>query len=200
MSAILKAPYLSPEEYLARERESEIRHEYFRGEMFAMSGGTRPHSLIVGNLRAELRAALRRRCEVHGGEMRIKVSSTGLYTYPDASVICGEPRLEDGRQDTLLNPIVVMEVLSPSTEAYDRGDKFGHYRKIETLREYVLVSQDRALVERFVRQGDAWLLTEFDGLEASLRLDSIGCEIPLQSIYELVEFPLRATRQISAPE
>jgi Uma2 family endonuclease len=190
MSAVPKAPYISPEEYLALERESEIRHEYFRGEMFAMSGGTRVHSLIATNLIGALWVALDGLpCEPHGSDMRIKISATGLYTYPDVSVVCGEPGFDDGRKDTLLNPVVVAEVLSPKTEAYDRGDKFANYRRIESLREYILISQDRVLVERFVRHGEEWLLTEINNLEESLRLDSIGCQISVRSIYKRVEFP-----------
>jgi len=189
MSAVPKSPFVNPEEYLVRERTSSERHEYFRGEMFAMSGVSYEHSLISTNILGRLHHDLRgRNCAVHGSDMRVKVSSTGLYTYPDVSVVCGNPQFDDSHVDTLLNPIVIVEVLSPSTEAYDRGVKSSQYRRLESLQEYVLVSQERVCVERFVRQGDEWLLRESSSLDDSLRLDSINCTITLRDIYERVEF------------
>ena len=188
---IMSATFISPEQYLALERESEIRHEYYNGQMTAMSSGNCEHSLIGGNVLGELWLGLRgRKCEVHGCNLRIKVSATGLYTYPDPSVVCGEPKLEDQHRDTLLNPVIIAEVLSPKTEAYDRGAKFANYRRIESLKEYVLIAQDRVRVERFVRQGEKWLLTEFTRLEDSLRLESIDCAVSLGSIYERISFEL----------
>ena len=184
-----RTPHLTPEEYLAIERQSEIRSEYLDGEMFAMSGSSRRHNLIVTNMVRELSSRLRTRpCEVYSNDMRVHIPATGLYTYPDVVVACGEPRLEDGHFDTLLNPILVVEVLSPATEAYDRGKKFEHYRTIDSLSEYVLVAQDEPRVEHYLRQEDnRWLLTAVAGLEASLALPCIQCELSLAEIYHKVE-------------
>jgi Uma2 family endonuclease len=189
MSTAAKPRY-TPAEYLSLERTSEIRHEYYRGEIFAMSGASREHGLIAGNLFAEMRSQiLGRGCESFVSDMRVQVEASGLYTYPDVVVVCGEPRFEDKHGDTLLNPTVVCEILSESTEAYDRGAKFGHYRKISSLREYVVVAQDRMSVERFTRRGDEWVLTEFSEPEQVLELESIGCKVPLSGIYVMVQFP-----------
>ena len=179
----------TPAEYLAWERSSPEKHEFFDGEVFAMSGASLDHNRIVGNLVGELRDALRhRRCDVTPSDLRVKVPSTGLYTYPDVTVVCGDPRLEDDTHDTLLNPTVLVEVLSPSTEAYDRGKKFRHYRSIPTLREYVLVAQDSVSVERYTRGDDGvWSLHE-SGAGEKLVLTSIGCEIAVDEIY-LKVFP-----------
>ena len=122
-------------------------------------------------------------------DVRVFVGRTGLYTYPDVVAVCGERQFLDAEVDTLLNPTLIGEILSPSTESYDRGKKFGHYRQLASLQEYVLVSQDQVLVERFTRQGDEWLLTEFNSLDDTLRLASIGCEIPLREIYARISFP-----------
>ena len=190
MSAAPK-PLLTPQEYLTRERRAETKSEYLRGEVFAMSGASRAHNLIATNAAAELRQQLRDRpCEVYVGDMRVKVSPTGLYTYPDVTVVCGEPEFEDEEVDTLLNPKVLVEVLSPSTADYDRGGKFTHYRRLPSLHEYVLISQDRPLVEHYVRQGpDEWLLTERSSLEDILVLPSLPCRLPLSEIYFKVRFP-----------
>src|SRR5689334_16365950 len=130
--------FITPAEYLELERKAEIRSEYIAGRMYATSGANEPHNLIAGNVFVELRNQTRgRNCRAYMADMRVKVSSTGMYTYPDIAALCGEPRLEDVHVDTLLNPDIIVEVLSPSTEAYDRGEKFAHYRRIESLREYV---------------------------------------------------------------
>ena len=181
-------PFLSPEEYLAIERESEIRSEYLDGEMFAMSGESRQHNLILTNLVRELSLQLKRRpCEVYTNDQRVRVPETGLYTYPDVVVVCGEPSFEDESVDTLLNPVLIVEVLSPTTEAYDRGKKFAGYRTIPTLAEYVLISQDKAHVEQFLRQvGGDWLFTATSGRERSVSLASIQCELALEEIYDKV--------------
>lgn len=149
----LAQPRYTPEEYLALERKAEHKSEYVNGRIYAMAGASHWHNLIVGNTFGELRARIRSRgCTTYVNDMRVKVSSTGLYTYPDVMALCDAPRFEDSHADTLLNPSAIIEVLSDSTERYDRGEKFGHYRRLETLREYVLVSQNRVQVERFVRQ------------------------------------------------
>lgn len=193
MSAVPQ-PFLTPQEYLAHERQAETKSEYFRGEVFAMAGASREHNLITGNVAGELRQHLRERpCEAYQADMRVKVSPTGLYTYPDVIVVCGEPEFEDAEVDTLLNPRVLVEVLSPSTADYDRGRKFTHYRRLSSLEEYVLISQDRPLVEHYVRQGpDEWLLTEQRSLQDTLVLPSIPCQLPLTEIYLKVQFASEA--------
>ena len=170
------------------ERRSEEKHEYLDGEIFAMTGTSLRHNDIVWNIASSLHSQFRGRpCRASVGELRIQVSTTGLYTYPDVVVVCGEPQLADAELDTLLNPTLIFEVLSPSTEAYDRGKKFAHYRTIESLAEVVFVSQERVQVERFSRQpGAGWLLLEANRLEDRLALTSINCEILLADIYERV--------------
>jgi Uma2 family endonuclease len=189
MSAVPKI-YLTPAEYLTFERQSDVKHEYFRGEIFAMAGASRQHVRISVNVTAWLAGQLKgQRCELFNGDMRVKVSPTGLYTYPDASVVCGRPRFEDKELDVLLNPTVIVEILSKSTEAYDRGEKFAQYRTLDTLTDYLLISQDQPLVERFTRQPDGgWLLTESAGLDAVMPIDSIQCQLPLAEVYDRVEF------------
>lgn len=180
-------PHLDPAIYLDLERRSEVRSEWLDGEVVAMTGGSREHNLIVGNLVGELRAQLKRRpCEVYPSDLRVRVPA-GLYTYPDVVVACGEPRFEDEHRDTLLNPTLLVEVLSRSTEAYDRGEKFERYRTLDSLAEYLLVSQTRPHVEQFLRQPDGrWLLAEATGLEATIDLPSIGCRLALAEVYERV--------------
>lgn len=184
-------PYLSPEQYLAAERGADRRSEYFDGEMFAMTGGSRAHNLVVTNLVGELRQQLKgRSCELYPSDLRVRVSATGLYTYPDIVAVCGEPRFDDDEQaDTLLNPTLIVEVLSPTTEAYDRGRKFEHYRTLASLQEYLLVSQEVPRIEQFLRQDDGhWLFTAASGLETDLALPSIGCRILLAEVYDKVAF------------
>jgi Uma2 family endonuclease len=182
-------PYITPEQYLEIERAAEFKSEYFQGEMFAMSGAKWAHNVLAGNLMRELGQQLRSRpCAVVPSDMRVRVSQSDLYTYPDVVVVCGEPQFLDNRTDTLLNPTVLIEVLSPSTEAYDRGRKFEMYRTIESLSEYLLVSSDRAQAELFTRQADGrWLLTAAGGMDESLELQSVGCRIALRDLYEKVE-------------
>ena len=181
--------YLTPEQYLAIERRAETKSEYLDGEMFAMSGASREHNLIVVNLTREISAQLRDKpCETYSNDQRVRVLTTGLYTYPDLVVACGEPRFEDKAFDTLLNPTLIIEVLSPSSEAYDRGKKFEHYQTLPSLAEYVLVCQDEPRVEQFLRQGgNRWLLTVATGLEASIALPSIQCELALAEVYRKVK-------------
>ena len=175
---------LSPEEYLAFERSSEQRHEFADGEIFAMSGGTREHSLIAVNIVGELRQALLDRpCEVHASDMRVKIQATTRYVYPDGSVVCGPPAFDDATRDTLLNPTVLIEVLSDSSEAYDRGDKFAQYRAIDTFKEYVLASQKEARIEYFRRLPDgSWLFRSFQRGDR-VRLESIGVELSVDRAY-----------------
>ena len=181
---------ITPEEYLALEREAEIKSEYLDGEMFAMSRGTFAHNSIIVNILVELaNQFMDRPCVVAGPELRVKVSSTGLYTYPDVLALCGEPILEDGHKDTLLNPQIIIEVLSKSTESYVRGKKFAHYRAIASLREYVLVSQAECRVEKYLRQDDNnWLYSESVNPESSIELTSVACRLSLARVYHKVEF------------
>lgn len=189
MSA-LPNTYLSPEEYLAIERRSEYKSEYSNGEMFAMSGASLEHNRITVNLLSDVKRQLRSgSCEPFGSDMRVEVPLPRKYVYPDLSIVCGEPEFADSEFDTLVNPLVVFEVLSPSTERFDRGTKFVWYRRVSSLREYVLVSQAEPRVERFVRRGQEWVLTEATGLDAAIRLETVGCDLALADIYERVDFP-----------
>lgn len=178
------------QEYLEEETLTGIKHEYFRGETFAMVGGTPRHALIATNFLRESSEALKGRpCVAYNGDLRIKVDESGLYTYPDASIICGELRLDRDLADTVLNPTVVVEVLSESTERYDRGQKAAHYRRIPSLQALVLISQARPSVECFTRHGSGgWLLTEASEPRETLELDSVGIAIPLAEIYRDVSF------------
>jgi Uma2 family endonuclease len=183
-------PRLSHEQYLEAERAAEFRHEYYNGQMYARSGGSYQHAKVIGNLIAELHNSLKARpCSVVSSDLRLRVSPDGLYTYPDIIVICGDPSFADDQRDTLLNPVLIVEVLSPSTEAYDRGFKSAQYRTIEALEEYALVSQAEPRVEVFRRQsGGHWLLSEAIGLEAACHFESLDCSIPLAEIYARVAF------------
>jgi Uma2 family endonuclease len=187
-SAALKTRYTS-EEYLAMERKAAFKSEYLNGFITAMSGASREHNRIAGNLHYNIRDRLENRpCEVFISDLRVWVSSTGLYTYPDVIVVCGDAEFQDDEVDTLLNPTVIIEVLSPTTESYDRGAKFAHYRRLPSLKEYVLIAQDRVLVERYVRQGDDWVFSALDDLDGTLKLVSIDCSIPLRDICARVSF------------
>jgi Uma2 family endonuclease len=182
--------FLTPEQYLEIERKAEYKSEYFRGEMFAMAGASLAHNTLVANSIGVLHGKLRAGpCRVLPSDMRVRVSSTGLYTYPDVVAVCGEPKLLDNQLDTLLNPHLIIEMLSPSTEAYGRGRKFEHYQSIESLREYLLLASDRVHADLFTRQPDGrWLLTSATRLEDSLDLQSVGCSLDLAGLYERVDF------------
>jgi Uma2 family endonuclease len=181
---------LTEAEYLEIERRAEYKSEFLEGEMFAMSGGSSSHSLIKCNLIAELRNRLKGcPCVVYDSDMRIKVQAAGLFTYPDVSVACGEVQFEDERKDTFLNPIVIIEVPSESSEAYDRGKKFGLYRQLPSLREYLLVSQHKPHIEQYIRQDSGeWLLRDVVGLESRLSLASVGVTVEMAEVYYNVQF------------
>jgi Uma2 family endonuclease len=181
---------ITPEEYLALERKAETKSEYLDGEMFPMPGVTLAHSTIVWNIGLELRRQLKGRpLQVHGPELRVKVPSTGLYTYPDVFVFRDRPVLEDSYHDTVLNPEVVFEVLSDSTESYDRGKKFMHYRGLDSLREYFLVAQNECRIERFAKQEDGnWLFSEVTSRDGSIEVSSVACRLSVSQIYEKIEF------------
>ena len=188
MSSLPK-PYYTPEEYLERERLADYKSEYFAGEIFAMAGASRTHNLISNNVSASLTIQLRDRpCEVYANDMKVQADQSRQYSYPDVVVVCGEAQFRDGREDTLSNPIVIVEVLSPSTEANDRGEKFMRYRQIPSLTDYVLIAQNTRHVEHFVKQPDgSWRMTEADG-EETILLSSICCALSLADAYNKVIF------------
>lgn len=180
---------LTPTDYWDLEKDSEVKHEFYQGEVFAMTGGSPQHALIAANFIGIARNALESGpCVVYTGDLRIKVKTTGLHTYPDASIICGDLVLDETVPHTALNPTVIVEVLSDSTEKYDRGTKSTNYRKIESLQELLLVSQDQPLVERYARTESGWLLTEAAGLDSTLELDSVEASLPLSELYRSVNF------------
>lgn len=188
--ASLPKQRLTPEQYLEIERRADHKSEYLSGEIFALAGVSEAHALVMGNIFSELHQQLKARpCKVYQSEMRVKVDATGLYTYPDVVVVCGEARFDDSRTDTLLNPTVLIEVLSKSTEGYDRGEKFLHYRRLGSVTDYLMVSQHTLRIEHFVRQQeDQWLLSEASGPEAIVEISSIGCRLALAEVYDKVDF------------
>ena len=190
MSSASQRSYLTPEQYLEVEERSEVRHEYYRGEMFAMSGSTREHNLIAANIARSLGNQLEERpCDVYQTDMRVLLSATGLYAYPDVVVVCGTPQFTTHKKTTLVNPTVLVEVLSPSTEDYDRLTRWDQYKTIGSLREHAVVWQDRTRIDLSTRTELGWVSTVYTKLEEVFRLESIGCEIPLTRIYAKVELP-----------
>jgi len=189
MSFLAQSRYTA-EQYLEMERRADTKNEFINGQIYAMSGANRIHNQITFNLAGLLHSQLRGRpCEAYVTDMRVKISSTGMYTYPDVAALCGEAHFEDTHLDTLINPTLIIEVLSPSTEAYDRGGKFSHYRKIQSLMEYVLIAQDWYSVERFLRQENQWLFSESTDLSDTVHLQSIQCDLLLRDIYDKVTIP-----------
>jgi Uma2 family endonuclease len=182
-------PRLTPEQYLEMDRKAEYRSEYLDGEVSAMSPANLAHGHICVNISTSLNVQLRNGpCGVQPSDVRVLVNPTGLYTYPDVSVVCGEPELLEGGNDTLRNPVLIVEVLSPSSEAYDRGLKFEHYRAIESLRQYLLVASNRVHMDLFTRQsGGEWLLTSAAGADDQLVLASIGCTLQVSDVYNKVD-------------
>ena len=180
------------EEYFALELASEEKYEYFDGEVFAMSGGSPAHEEIIGNVYATLKARIRGKgCHIFLSGLRLKVPSQPPYRYPDLSALCGPPRYEQiGGLAALSNPTLIVEVLSPTTEAYDRGDKFTHYKSIESFAEYLLIAQHRPHVTHYVKDaGGVWQYEEINDLEQSLRLATLDSQLALRDVYESVEFP-----------
>jgi Uma2 family endonuclease len=176
-------------DYLDQERQSELKHELIHGAVVAMAGASREHNAIAGNIVGALRALLKeQRCVVFPSDQRVHVEATGLFTYPDVSVARDGLRFHPKDRDTLLNPRVLVEVLSDSTEAYDRGAKFAHYRTIPSLLEYVLVSQHERKVEHYRRLDTGqWVLTVYEGEGASVELPALGCALPLADVYDKLE-------------
>ena len=186
MSAV-PVPYLTPKQYLEIEQKAVFKSEYWDGQMYAMAGGTPKHSEAGTRFAAALIARLGDKCGVFNSDLRLRDSEDGLYTYPDVSVVCGEP--EYGEAHTLTNPTVLAEVLSPSTEASDRGFKFKRYQHLESLKEYVLISQEEPRVETYLRQSDGtWRYQSVEGLHSAVILRSIGIEVPLSEIYRGITF------------
>ncbi|MEX2173776.1 MAG: Uma2 family endonuclease [Pirellulaceae bacterium] len=192
----VRQPKLTEAEYLAIERAAPTKSDFYDGEMFAMAGARRNHNLLVANVVGELREQLRKSpCEVYPSDMRVRVGKTGLYTYPDAVVVCGEPEFLDDTQDTLLNPTLLVEVLSESTATYDRGFKSSCYRQLKSLKEYVLIEQEQPRVELYQRSRGKWTLQDAGELTASVTLASIRCTLKLAAVYEKIGFK----KQIQQP-
>jgi Uma2 family endonuclease len=189
MTAVSKR-LLTPTEYLAREEEAAFKSEFYRGETFAMAGASLSHIDISGNLFLAIGNQLAGgKCRISGSGLRVLVNATGLYTYPDLTIVCGPREVDPLSPQTVTNPTVIIEVLSPSTASYDQGEKLRQYQQIPSLREYVLVAQDRPWVVRLVRQESNWLLTGFDGLDAEFALTTVPVRIPLTVIYRDIVFP-----------
>ncbi|MBW3623020.1 MAG: Uma2 family endonuclease [Armatimonadetes bacterium] len=191
MAVELQNHRFTPEEYLALEREADHKSEYYFGMIYAMAGSSSEHSAITANLTIAVGSSLRGTpCRPFSNDLKVRTTPDGLYTYPDLTLVCGEPRYHDERRDVLVNPTVLFEVLSPSTEAYDRGKKFQQYREIESLQGYVLVSQDAPVIEVYTRQqGNDWRYTSVQGREGIVRIDPLNGEVPLADVYEGVAFP-----------
>jgi Uma2 family endonuclease len=184
-------PRLTPEEYLSRERLAPTKSEYYQGEVFAMAGASEKHNVIVSNLVFSLMASLRQRdCRVYSSDMRLLVSDTGLYTYPDVMVVCGKPILADAHFDVLTNPALIIEVLSETTKDYDRGGKFHQYMRLPSLQEYLTVSQTEEMIDQSIRQADnSWLLRELVPANGSVRLNCLAIELEFGYVYDKVEVP-----------
>ena len=196
MSSIAARTYLTPEEYIVAERKATRKSEYLSGEIVAMSGASNEHNLITVNTATALyNQVADRGCRVYTSDMRVGISAGVSYFYPDIAVTCDKPRFEDDVFDTLINPQVIIEVLSDSTAGYDRGEKFRRYRQLESLQEYILIAQDQVHVDHYLRQGQQWVLSEFITLEDVLSLVSIGAELPLRQIYRFVELETDDTIQ-----
>jgi len=189
MSAVPQQ-YLSLDEYFRLEETSEIKHEYYRGTSYNMTGASEAHNLIVANIIGQLNPQLiDKPCRVYPSDLRLKVEAAELYTYPDAIVICGPSQYADGRKDTVTNPTLLIEVLSPGTENYDRGAKFQNYRMIDTLHDYLMIAQDGVHVEHYIRQDNhAWLLRDFTDVSQVIDLPTICCSLALDAIYRNILF------------
>jgi Uma2 family endonuclease len=190
MSALESEKIYTPEQYLEFERNAEERHEYLDGLIYLMSGGSPKHSSICVNTIIDLGLQLRRKpCQIFEANMKVGAETSSQFSYPDASVVCGEAKFHDKHQDILINPTVIIEVLSPSTELFDRGKKFARYQRIESFTDYVLIAQDEPRVEHFARQtNDTWVLTVATGLKSRIKLSSIACMLKLSEVYDRIQF------------
>lgn len=194
--ALQPKPSLSFDDWLDGERASfETRYEYVDGEVFAMSGGTAEHAIIIGNIHGQLWMQMKGRpCQVYASDMKLRIQAAEAGKYPDLMALCGEQQFHDGRRDLLLNPSLIVEVLSSSTEAYDRGDKFALYRRLPSLREYLLVAQHRVQLELYTRGDDErWMLTSVDDLAGFVHLSSVGCTLTVAEVYDKVVFAAECT-------
>ena len=192
-------PYITEAEYLELERAGTSKHEYFAGDIFAMTGASEQHNLIASNVVASLHQQMRgRSCRIYPSDMRLKIMQSGLNIYPDITIVCGSPQFTDAaKRDTLLNPIVIIEILSPSTERYDRGMKFQHYRTIPSLQEYILIAQDEQHIERYTRHdANQWILIEASGSDATLAISSVSVTLALSDVYEQVDLPPGGERSL----
>ncbi|RKU17416.1 hypothetical protein C6501_04010 [Candidatus Poribacteria bacterium] len=188
MSSVAAQTYLTPQEYIITERKATLKSEYLSGEIVAMSGASNTHNLITMNTATGLYNQLAERgCRVYASDMRVGISAGDSYFYPDVTVVCEKPRFEDNEFDTFINPIVVIEVLSRSTEVYDKGEKFRRYQQLESLQEYILISQDHIRVEHHLRQGKNWVSSELTTFEDTLKFISVDAELSLQQIYRFIE-------------
>lgn len=178
--------YMTAAEYLEMERAAIEKHEYYKGEVFAISGARLRHNHIQTNFVGTVYSYLRgKSCNVFGSDLRIHIPTNSLYTYPDAVIVCGEPAMLDNEMDTLLNPVVIVEVLSKSTQSYDRGDKFMLYRAIPSLKEYIMINSESIGVEHYTRQeAGKWELEELKSLSDTINIRSIDLRLPLQQLYE----------------
>jgi Uma2 family endonuclease len=191
MSAV-QITKLTEAEYLARERANDFRSEFYQGEMFAMAGASWNHNQIKDNLVAQLFSKLKdAKCRTVSSDQRVKIDASGLYTYPDIAIVCGKAEFAKSDHDTLINPLVIIEVLSPSNESYDRYEKFKHYKKLDSLREYILVAQGRVGIERYVRNGGGeWQISTLTEIDEVFMLSSIpNVSVKVADIYSGVEFP-----------
>ncbi|MEW6128263.1 MAG: Uma2 family endonuclease [Acidobacteriota bacterium] len=197
MSAKIEQQYYTPQEYLELERKAQDKSEFYFGEIFLMSGGNPEHSLISLNICSELRARLKgKNCRTFESNMKIGVPNSKLFSYPDGSVVCGEPRFRDNQGDVLMNPNLIIEVVSPSTEAFDRGKKFFQYQQIPTFTDYILVSQDEPRLEHYAKQKNGtWVLTMVEGLKGNLTIPALGCKVRLSEVYYQLTFPKNKRRQ-----
>ena len=191
MTALPKRQFISEEDYLTMEEVSPVKHEYFDGEIFQMAGASDEHNTIAMNIAAELHQQLKKRpCKVYQNDMRLYVEKEGIYTYPDVMVVCGKPEIKKYKNlDNILNPVLIVEVLSPSTADYDKGAKFEQYRTIESFKEYLLVSQDAKQITRYTKQTNgSWILMDFIGDKTEIELSSIECSLAMEDIYDKVDF------------
>ncbi len=183
-----RLPKMSVEEYIQHEIETKQRHEYHQGNIYALAGGSLEHALLIGNIYAEMREGLKKRgadCKSITNDAKLHIESESRYVYPDSMVICGDVQKSSEYPEAVTNPILVVEVLSESTSEYDRGDKFYFYRQVPTLQEYVLIAQDRYLVETFYKspEQDLWQISRFEGIDQQILLQSIGLEIHMKDLY-----------------
>ncbi len=190
MSALQKEKIYKPDQYLELERAAEERHEYLDGQIYLMSGGSPKHNTICVNVIRDLSNQLKgKSCQVFESNMKVGTETSGLFSYPDVSVACGEPTFHDNHQDVLTNPSVIIEVLSPSTERFDRGKKFARYQRFDSFTDYILITQDEPRVEHFARQANGtWILTVATGLKSKIEITSIACTLKLSEVYDRIKF------------